>query len=344
MAPSTPALSELSIGPADYPSEDDAEMSHAWKGKERARIDSAVCIEEVDRWSLGEGEGETDPARAFPVEVFLHVLSFLPTPRDLAPCFRASRAWKAAAEDNGLWTRMTEALWSTKAYVPDRFRQILSRGRAKDAYRLSVRDSRRNCITKEELCMFEWQWRFKEDAGEHFTDEDPWWNGLPPRVRIFNPDGSMSGTFARPDVSWRFVNNAEGRRGRPGRFVRVGPYPASVLSRHSNWGWYMQSAWTVAAAFPLPKKGTDPELEDRNLAVTTETQRFEVLCYNSGLDYGDDEVMDRRGFERASARAGWNIRLLRRSWIESDSEEEEEEDDEEEEDGEWSAHSGEASR
>lgn len=40
----------------------------------------------------------------------------------------------------------------------------------------------------------------------------------------------------------------------------------------------MQSAWTVATAFPMPPKDADPELEDQNLTVTTDTQRYEVLC------------------------------------------------------------------
>jgi hypothetical protein len=87
-------------------------------------------------------------------------------------------------------------------------------------------------------------------------------------------------------------------------------------------------------------------MDDDNLKVTTSTQRYEVICYNGGLEFGDDEVMDRKGFEKVCKRAGWDLRRMR-GWdsddedevdveelfgIEQDSEDDEE--DEEDDDGE----------
>ena len=289
---------------------------------------------------------------------------------------------------------MTRFLWRDKAYVPLQFRDMLST-EPKAAYKLSLADSKRDCITKEELCGFRWQWRFKESAGDHFLAEDPWWNGRQPRERTYNEDGSMGGHIYRwvptracegwkrrkrgeiaeergyeigsseltsltyplcsysPDARWRFVPTAAGLSSPPGKFVRVANTPASILSRHSNWGWLMQSCWSLATAFPLPAKGTDMELEDENLAITTKTQklvpradstrcpahwprfgyRYEVLLYNSGISYPDHVVLDRAGFERVCRRSGWNLGLALDG--ESDDEEGGEEEEEgDEEDGE----------
>lgn len=95
----------------------------------------------------------------------------------------------------------------------------------------------------------------------------------------------------------------------------------------------MQSAWSVGTSFPMPPRGEDPELEDENLKVTTETQRFEVLCYNSGLWYPDTLVMNRKGFEKLTQRAGWHVRLLRRFYDGSEEEEQSSDEEEEEEPG-----------
>ncbi|KAI9003002.1 hypothetical protein DFJ74DRAFT_647355 [Hyaloraphidium curvatum] len=249
----------------------------------------------------------SDPAVVFPVEVFLHILSFLPSAADLAPCARVSKAWHAAAEDQELWAPLTARLWADKVYVPERFKEMLKEGRARDAYRLSLLDSRRDHITKEELCAFTWHWRFKSAAGPPFLLDDPWHLSQPARQRLYLPDGRMGGSMYRADARWRFVRSAEGRTGPEGRFVRVGETPAAVAGRHANWGWYLQSCWSVAASFPLPPPGADPSLEDSALQVTPETQRFEVMCYNSGIVYPDDAVMDRRGFEEVCGGAGWDV-------------------------------------
>lgn len=197
-------------------------------------------------------------------QLFLHILRFLATPSSLSRVALVSRSWNKAANDSALWTEMTRQLWDGKVYIPDKFREMLNDD-PKGAYRDSWKDSKRDVITAEELCSFEWQWRFKEAAGEHFTEEDPWWAGEAPRRRIYKPDGTMGGhsglkwaiarslvhhsdefmsffTVYRPDARWRFVNNAQGKLGELGRFVRVANTPASVFSRHS---WVLECCWIV---------------------------------------------------------------------------------------------------
>lgn len=145
---SPPSLANLSLGYSDSTSSDepfedyfglgrlldDTVTASPTKGKERLRIDSGVGLElddynnapcttastdHVDAWSE---EGDlTDPARVFPVEVFLYILSFLPSPGELYPCFLVSKAWNAAASDKALWSAMTERLWEDKVFVPEKW-------------------------------------------------------------------------------------------------------------------------------------------------------------------------------------------------------------------------------
>ncbi|KAI9023925.1 hypothetical protein DFJ74DRAFT_705667 [Hyaloraphidium curvatum] len=289
----------------------------------------------------GGEEMPTDPALAFPIEVFLHMLTFLATPPALATCSRVSRAWHVASNDGRLWSFVTRNLWSDKTYVPQRFRDMLEAGDPKEAYKLSLEDSTRDTITAEEMCSFTWQWRFKEVAGPHFTDDDPWFRGLPPRERKYHPDGRVTGPYAMNDTRWRFVRSAEGRVGEIGRFIRVWNTPAAVVGRHSkHWGFFLQSCWHLSTAFPLPKRGEDPEMDDENLAVTTQTQKYEVLCYNTGIEWDDNEVMDRRGFERAVRRAGWDINGLRQAGWDSDDDLASDDEDEDEEEGEGEGEEG----
>ncbi|KAJ3343351.1 hypothetical protein HDU93_008716 [Gonapodya sp. JEL0774] len=55
---------------------------------------------------------------------------------------------------------------------------------------------------------------------------------------------------------------------------------------------------SVSTSFPMPLRNTDPSLEDSALTITTALQQYEVVCYNSGIDYPDDCVMNKAGFRR----------------------------------------------
>lgn len=213
----------------------------------------------------------SDPAAAFPPELFLAVLANF-SPTELCPLRLVCKAWRALADDPTTWTLLTQKLWEGKVHT-ERFAALLESD-PRAAYAASFVDSKRDLLTAEELCEYDWNWRFKASAGEHFTDGDPWWHGCPSRTRKYYPDGKMGGTIPRPDARWRFVLTSEGRIvDRPGRFVRVAETPAGVISRRTNWGWIIQSCWSVATSFPMPPKGEDPELEDEALQVTTDTQR-----------------------------------------------------------------------
>ena len=96
-----------------------------------------------------------------------------------------------------------------------------------------------------------------------------------------------------------------------GRFLRCSVYgrdvPTYVASRHHNWGWILQSCWGLYTSWELPPAGTDPSLEDANLAVTVETQWQEAIKYNAGvpLDMEVDLALGqaRRGGRNRAPRA-----------------------------------------
>ena len=70
----------------------------------------------------------------------------------------------------------------------------------------------------EELCSLKFFFRFKAGAGMFWTERDPSWNGQPPVLRQFNPDGTiqipdddpiatdpeMAAFLAENEIRWRF--------------------------------------------------------------------------------------------------------------------------------------------
>jgi len=55
--------------------------------------------------------------------------------------------------------------------------------------RESREDAQRTWMTKEELCGFLWNFRFKKATGPGWVEDDPWWLGKPPRQVRFLEDG-----------------------------------------------------------------------------------------------------------------------------------------------------------
>lgn len=65
--------------------------------------------------------------------------------------------------------------------------------------RIYLSDDQIDIRVQEELCSFDWNFRFKEAAGEHWIESDPWWNGQPPPVLRFLPSGTHSSDIPHPE-------------------------------------------------------------------------------------------------------------------------------------------------
>jgi len=209
---------------------------------------------------------------------------------------QVSSLWNEASNHQMVWETLCNRLWYDKCYVPHSIRKQKEEN-AKLAYKLSLEDSQRTYIYKEELCGLVWNFRFKEDAGRHWTSSDPWWQGKTPPCIKFTPDGgmkisdggdcSMNESIASSfeNRRWRFVETVAGLTGPPGSFVQVNHFPAYIVSRFKNWGFIMQSCWVIYTSFPLPPISTCPQLEDANLKVTTQLMKKEVVIYNLGVQH-----------------------------------------------------------
>ncbi|CAN0411310.1 unnamed protein product, partial [Ectocarpus sp. 8 AP-2014] len=100
----------------------------------------------------------------------LSALLFLDA-RDIGACGAANRFLHKAAGDEGVWRAARDRLWEGKVFVPESSRAM----RAKEGYIASLRDSKRTWLDAEELTSFSWWFRFKQQAGEAWTAQDPWY-------------------------------------------------------------------------------------------------------------------------------------------------------------------------
>ncbi|CEM00895.1 unnamed protein product [Vitrella brassicaformis CCMP3155] len=210
-------------------------------------------------------------------------------PLDLCVLASVSRALRGLSERDSLWSVLCTSLWQGKAFVAERFRQTPS----KASYRGSLADKHRDTITRGELCSLTWHFRFKRDAGEEWTDADPYWKRGSPMQWSFRTDGKMERADDHPELRanesevrrWKFTRVSCGARGPKGRFVKVGRFPAYVVSRTANWGWLMESCWVVLYSFPIsPYSQLPNEYRDEGLKVDTDLQWAEAFLYNNALN------------------------------------------------------------
>lgn len=104
-----------------------------------------------------------------------------------------------STRNNAGWEGHCSTLWSTKAYVPNWARAMVSEQGAIHAYNLSMQDSiLRQEIEEHELCFdpktgtgFVWDFRFKENAGPQWTQFDPWFAGGRARRMVFLRNGNV---------------------------------------------------------------------------------------------------------------------------------------------------------
>lgn len=90
---------------------------------------------------------------------------------DIARCGAANRFLYNAASNEGVWQAVRDRLWDDKVFIPESARAL----RAKDGYVASLRDSTRTWLDLDELTSLSWWFRFKQQAGEAWTTQDPWY-------------------------------------------------------------------------------------------------------------------------------------------------------------------------
>lgn len=166
-----------------------------------------------------------------PSEMALHIFRFLHHPRELATVALVSKGWHSYAYQGTLWKQLCITRWADKQYMhiediirrerenalqrhddasssssqEKRSENVLTKSGStwidwREKFRAAEVDSKREVITKEELCGVKWSFRFQHDM---WTGE----NG-----HEFFPQFYLDGTYVHEGMqlhqtmSWRFID------------------------------------------------------------------------------------------------------------------------------------------
>ncbi|PRP88009.1 hypothetical protein PROFUN_04437 [Planoprotostelium fungivorum] len=185
----------------------------------------------------------------------MHVVSWL-SPRDLSTASAVSQQWNILCNDHSVWDNACEDLWRDKLYVPPKIRELRITS-PKDAYILSISDSKRNLCTDDELCHDAWEFHFKETMGPlSFTHNRPNMYLKFEKQGVVNMTPAERGNIGRPVTAiWRWVELPHNAADLPsiGKFLQVNRYPLCTITRRKDWGFKMQNDWVEFYYPPLKK-------------------------------------------------------------------------------------------
>jgi hypothetical protein len=117
---------------------------------------------------------------------------------DLIQMCYVNKQWQRIAEDPQIWRDLIDKVWAGKVYIP-RFALMVKDESPKAAFYLSVIDSQRNFMTKEEMSLFLWNFRFKSTAGEEWVNACQWNRGDKASNVRFQPNGVLQ-RYAQDDT------------------------------------------------------------------------------------------------------------------------------------------------
>ena len=135
-----------------------------------------------------------------------------------------SKAWRSVCGSWALWHDLSQPLRKWRNIAVD------AKLHPREFCRLSVADSKRTSLTRDELCSQTWRFRFKRAAGEEWLAVDPYWTDNNPATITFMADGTTerAGTWElEVEVKWRWGHSRKARRapglagGESGASVRV---------------------------------------------------------------------------------------------------------------------------
>jgi hypothetical protein len=152
---------------------------------------------------------------------------------------------------------------------------------ARFAVRIAYIDRKRNILTEDELCSFDWNIRVKEDGPlGYLAHNDPWWSpellhgaAPAPTTTIINfyKDGSLKFHLNGPSP-FEMLRNEGAQEAVNSYSLSTYSLPPHVylsfgvkeyIARHpTNWGFVLQSPGSVWTSFRMPARNDDPALED----------------------------------------------------------------------------------
>ena len=120
-----------------------------------------------------------------------------------------SKAWRSVCGSWALWHDLSQPLRKWRNIAVD------ARLHPREFCRLSIADSKRTSLTRDELCSQTWRFRFKRAAGEEWLAVDPYWTDNNPATITFTADGTTerAGTWElEVEVKWRWGHSRKARR------------------------------------------------------------------------------------------------------------------------------------
>jgi len=236
-------------------------------------------METVD--DMSSKEHENDPFVLLPLELIRQILERC-GPVSVVSASAVCPRWQQACSDDLLWRTFVKQLWKDKVFIPQEAKDLLEKGCAREAYKLSFIDSKRKTLRPNELRNNIWSFRFKLSAGPAWILNDPWWSHQELPKALFREDGHMEGTRTDTIFPYKYHEAPTSTREDP-MFDRlqVANFPNYSIFRTPDWGWLMQSCWCILCSFPLPPRGSDPEFENMCETVTVNDQLAEVNRYNN---------------------------------------------------------------
>ena len=143
-------------------------------------VEEAIWSDQVFAYELGSAGIDA-----------LELVCFFLSAEDLVLALPTSRAFAAVLGSDSVWSSRCLQLWDDKLWVRPLFAQAGSMRRIA-AYWESIRDASRDEITADELTAIEWSSRMKGNAGQPWTDRDPWWQGDSASTRRYRANGTFT--------------------------------------------------------------------------------------------------------------------------------------------------------
>jgi len=175
---------------------------------------------------------------------------------DLLPLSIVSKLMNRLGNDNQLWEILCNKLWLGKqnsealSLYPKTVKEHYKR-----SYYLSIKDSKREIITMEELCNCKWEFHFRQGR---------FWNV---------PEGITIATFTSQyrcnpavgiDQPWCFLDKKfpDGKKVKK-RQLQINQFPPYSIHRTDDWGWRLVSQWAIY----LSKRPDELETPTANFGI-----------------------------------------------------------------------------
>ncbi|KZV34845.1 F-box family protein [Dorcoceras hygrometricum] len=220
-------------------------------------------------------EEELDPLVIFGSGIMMMMILSKLDARSVARSRLVSRQWLKLASSDIIWAPKCDELWLGKAHIPH---ILKAPGLSKlSAYSLSLMDSKRTRITRNDLCDHVWQFHFTEcmrqypmelfhhghlemmaylEAPSYWRNLDPYWRGTGTLMRrFFHPDGSITADPCDPvwgghESCYTVVTGSHDDGRIREHYVRVNKWPQMSVSRKEDWSWELSNHLGCYTSFP----------------------------------------------------------------------------------------------